>query len=55
MIANFIAGQWCRPSTPVLPVYNPLPKRYSTRSRCPDQRRGGGGSRRRLSRVVAPR
>ena len=23
MIANFIAGQWCRPSTPVLPVYNP--------------------------------
>jgi malonate-semialdehyde dehydrogenase (acetylating)/methylmalonate-semialdehyde dehydrogenase len=23
MIANLIAGQWCRPSTPVLPVYNP--------------------------------
>jgi malonate-semialdehyde dehydrogenase (acetylating)/methylmalonate-semialdehyde dehydrogenase len=23
MIANLIAGQWCRPSTPTLPVYNP--------------------------------
>jgi malonate-semialdehyde dehydrogenase (acetylating)/methylmalonate-semialdehyde dehydrogenase len=23
MIANLIAGQWCRPSTPALPVYNP--------------------------------
>ena len=23
MIANLIAGQWHRPSTPVLPVYNP--------------------------------
>jgi malonate-semialdehyde dehydrogenase (acetylating) / methylmalonate-semialdehyde dehydrogenase len=23
MIANLIAGQWCRPNTPALPVYNP--------------------------------
>ena len=23
MIANLIAGQWHRPSTPALPVYNP--------------------------------
>jgi malonate-semialdehyde dehydrogenase (acetylating)/methylmalonate-semialdehyde dehydrogenase len=23
MIANLVAGQWCRPNTPALPVYNP--------------------------------
>jgi hypothetical protein len=23
MIANLIAGHWCRPHTPALPVYNP--------------------------------
>src|SRR4030095_3080026 len=23
MIANLIAGHWCQPHTPVLPVYNP--------------------------------
>ena len=23
MIANLIAGDWCQPHTPALPVYNP--------------------------------